>query len=226
MGIALAEASLRRGWPTTLLLGPTAIDPPLREENSQLRTIRFQTTADLQFLLNEHWPVHDVLFMAAAVADYRPKGNVEASERRNVETDHSMPSAPGSAGGSTQRDRKLRRGDSPLTLELEPTPDLLAELARTTRPQQLVIGFALEPADRLVDSAKEKLAKKQLGAIIANPLETMNSSEIDGMIFFRDGSTASPQSPLPKADFAEWLFCELDSQIRSASRSPAKNSSH
>ena len=65
MGLALANATLRRGWPTTLLLGPTAINPP---DHSQLTTIRFQSAADLRQLLAEYWPKHDVLFMAAAVA--------------------------------------------------------------------------------------------------------------------------------------------------------------
>ncbi len=54
MGIAIAEASLRRNRRTTLLLGPTPLAPP---QHSQLTTRRFQTTAELQSLLAETWPV-------------------------------------------------------------------------------------------------------------------------------------------------------------------------
>src|SRR5688500_9859369 len=68
MGLALAEAAMERGWATTLVLGPTPLTPT---ENSHLRIVRFQSTDDLQSLLGKLWPSHDVLFMAAAVADYR-----------------------------------------------------------------------------------------------------------------------------------------------------------
>src|SRR5688500_7711901 len=67
MGIALAAASTRRGWQTTLLLGPTHLEPP---QHSCLKVLRFQTAAELQALLHSQWPLHDVLLMAAAVADY------------------------------------------------------------------------------------------------------------------------------------------------------------
>jgi phosphopantothenoylcysteine decarboxylase/phosphopantothenate--cysteine ligase len=145
MGWSLADAAARRGWTTTLLLGPTESPLPVC---SQVRVRRFRTAAQLADLLDEEWPGHDVLIMAAAVADYRPARPAD--------------------------DGKLRR-DGPVVLELEPTPDLLAGLAARTRADQVTIGFALEPAERLDVSAREKLARKSLDAIVANPLETMGS---------------------------------------------------
>ena len=59
-------AAVGRGMVTTLLLGPTHLQPA---ESSLLCVARFQTAADLQRLLHEHWPGHDVLIMAAAVAE-------------------------------------------------------------------------------------------------------------------------------------------------------------
>ena len=94
MGIALAEAATSRGIRTTLLLGPTALAPPV---HSQLTTRRFRTAEELQTLLADAWPDHDILFMAAAVADFRPAD----------------PVAP---------DTKLVRRGGDLTLRLEPTP--------------------------------------------------------------------------------------------------------
>jgi phosphopantothenoylcysteine decarboxylase / phosphopantothenate---cysteine ligase len=182
MGLSLAQAAARRGWPTTLLLGPTPIQPP---QSSFLTTVRFQTTADLQALLAEHWPRHDVLFMAAAVADYTP-----------VHDD----SAAAQAGG------KLRRENREILLRLRPTPDLLAGLSTLTRPDQTVVGFALEPVDRLMTSAQEKLARKRLDAIVANPLETMDSPTVTATVLFRDGPPAAAKPNLAKADFAEWLL--------------------
>jgi phosphopantothenoylcysteine decarboxylase/phosphopantothenate--cysteine ligase len=182
MGIALAEASAGRGRQTTLLLGPTPLVPT---DSSKLTTIRFRTTEDLRVLLAEHWPAHEVLIMAAAVADYRP-------------VDAAGPEA------------KHKRGSGTWNLRLEPTPDLLGGLAETTRPDQITVGFALEPTDRLQDSAREKLAAKKLDAIVANPLETMGSDRIEATVVLRDGRTMTPPEPHgTKRQFAEWLLDQL-----------------
>lgn len=177
MGIALAEAAETRGHRTTLLLGPSPLCPP---EGTAIRTIRFRTTADLEGLLADEWPSHDVLIMAAAVADFRP-------------------AAPA-------RDGKLRRQGERMSLELEPTPDLLAGLAGSTRPDQRVIGFALEPADELAASAREKLSRKGLDAIVANPLETMDAEDVTATLILRDGTAIEAPPDLPKAAFASWLL--------------------
>jgi phosphopantothenoylcysteine decarboxylase/phosphopantothenate--cysteine ligase len=188
MGIAVAEASTDRGWPTTLLLGPTPLEPrpsaPTPQGHSRRAVHRFRTTDDLRALLREHWPSHDVLIMAAAVADYRP-------------------AAPGSG--------KRKRGSERWTLELEPTPDLVAELAAASRADQTIVGFALEPAERLERSGREKLAAKGLAAIVANPIETMDAREIEATLLLRDGRTLRPaEGPLTKERFASWLLDQLD----------------
>ena len=60
---------------------------------------------------------------------------------------------------------------------MEPTPDLLAGLAETSRDDQMRIGWALEPRDQLLASARAKLTRKGLDAIVANPLETLESDQ-------------------------------------------------
>ncbi|MCH8152542.1 MAG: hypothetical protein IH830_09250 [Planctomycetes bacterium] len=192
MGIALAEAAITRNMTVTLLLGPTLLTAPC---GSQMTTWRFQTTDDLKRLLEAHWPQHDVLFMAAAVADFRPV----------------QPQLPG----------KLPHRSRPWTLQLEPTPDLLGELASITRPDQIAIGFALEPADRLCDAARQKLAAKKLAAIVANPLETMDSDRISATVLLRNGRAISPDSELSKRQFADWLLDRLDEIIAAARTTPA-----
>ena len=140
---------------------------------------------DLQALLAEHWPGQDVLIMAAAVADYRP----------------AEPAGP---------EAKHRRRSGTWDLKLEPTPDLLGELAAITRPAQVTIGFALEPADQLVASARAKLAAKNLDAIVANPLETIGSDRIRATVILRDGRTLAPPQPeCRKPEFADWLLDQL-----------------
>ena len=184
LGIALSEAAIARGWSTTLLLGPTHLPAP---DDSRLRVRRFRTTADLRNLLHEEWPAHRTLIMAAAVADYRP-------------TDGRM-------------DGKMSRGTESIQLNLEPTPDLLSELAATRQPDQYVVGFALEPRAHLDGNARGKLARKHLDAIVANPLETMEAESIAGRIYFKDGSSHAPDQRLTKSQFAAWLLDRLAEPI-------------
>lgn len=183
MGIALAETATARGHPTTLVLGPTTHPPP---DHSHLTVCRFLSTAELQFQLARLWPEHDLLLMTAAVADYRPVG--------------------------VDPRGKLRRRSSPgerLHLELEATPDLLQELARTARPDQCIVGFALEPAATLLEAAAGKLRRKGLDAIVANPLPTPESSRVTATVLLADGSQLHPPPDLAKPDFARWLFDQL-----------------
>lgn len=194
LGMALAVESARRGHPTTLLLGPTHLSPP---EPTPFHLLRFQSTRDLQELLREQWPQHDLLIMAAAVADFRPV---------NVELEG-----------------KIRRRGETLRLELEPTPDLLADLATLTRPGQSVIGFALEPERDLLESARDKLRRKKLDAIVANPLQTMEAKTIRASLLLRDGTMCRPDEELTKPRFAAWLFEHLDVIRQQAPRAEVEN---
>lgn len=172
MGIAIARAAAAHGGAVTLLLGPVSSAPP---EAPGIDVRRFRTAADLEALLASTWPAHDVLVMAAAVADFRPRAAL-----------------PG----------KLVRGADGLVLELEPVPDLLAALPR--RPGQRIVAFALEPADRLAAAARAKLERKGADVIVANPLETMDAADVDATVIDRAGRARRP-GRMPKEAFAAWL---------------------
>jgi phosphopantothenoylcysteine decarboxylase/phosphopantothenate--cysteine ligase len=180
MGLALAEAARDAGWTVTLLLGPVALEPPLG-----VRTVLFESTADLAELLGQHFATCDVLIMAAAVADYRPRAS---------------------------REGKVPRTGERLVLELEATPDLVASCAARKRAGQCIIGFALEDPSALERRAGEKLRSKGLDAIVANPLSTMGATEISATVFTANGeSIAAPGSQAErqgttKAEFARWLI--------------------
>lgn len=195
MGVALAQTAAARGHQVTLLLGPVEAWPEGSGSSAgspavPLRVRRFERTADLQALLREEWPRHDLLLMAAAVSDHRPM------------VDQALLA---DASG------KLSRGDGPLHLRLEPTPDLLAGLASVTRAEQMAVGFALEPIERLESSALDKLRRKRLFGIVANPLETMDAPTIDGALLLADGRRfAPPEGRCSKARFAEWLILTLE----------------
>lgn len=150
---------------------------PVEDTGADL--IRFTTTADLDRLLAERATACDVLVMAAAVADYRP-------------------ARP--AGG------KIPRSDGPITLALEPTPDLVAREARRRRPGQVFVGFSLGPRPGLLETARAKLRAKSLDSIVANPIETMDADTIEATLIRAVGAQESTPGRLSKADFADWLL--------------------
>jgi phosphopantothenoylcysteine decarboxylase/phosphopantothenate--cysteine ligase len=182
VGIALADEAARRGWSVTLLLGPVTRTP----SDSRVRVVRFRTCSDLERLLAEEAPKCAVLVMAAAVADYRPKVD------------------PSFFGG------KFRRKNENLTLELEPTPDLLAQVASRRKAEQLLVGFALEPREELLASARLKLERKKVDLVVGNPLETMDGETIEAVVLGRDGTETRTAGVISKADFAPWLMNLID----------------
>lgn len=194
MGVAIAEAAANAGWDVTLLLGPMTIVP----QDARVKVSRFRTCEDLRGLLRAEVAGADVLVMAAAVADYRPKVD------------------PAFQGG------KFRRTGQKMVLELESTPDLLAEVAKTRRTGpvdgQLMVGFALEPRDELLQSARDKMARKGVDMVVANPLETMDSAEIEGLIVSRDGETRPTSGVrMSKVAFAAWLIEKIGERARAMS---------
>ncbi|HEY9857014.1 MAG TPA: bifunctional phosphopantothenoylcysteine decarboxylase/phosphopantothenate--cysteine ligase CoaBC [Stenomitos sp.] len=102
--------------------------------------VRVQTAAEMEAAVSGRFGAADVLVMAAAVADYRP---VQAA------------------------DRKIKKGQGPMVLELERTVDVLASLAPHKRADQFVVGFAAETND-VLGYAEGKLQKKGLDLIVAN----------------------------------------------------------
>lgn len=182
LGSSLADEAAGRGWRVTLLLGPNAIVP----ENPKVELVRFQSTADLQARLDEHLPEASVLVMAAAVADYRP------------------------SSGDVDLKGKRRRAKDGMVLTLESTPDLLSRCSAMARPDQLLVGFALEPEAELMASARSKLARKNIDLIVANPLETMDSSTIRATVLGNAGRGMgvefSTDGRITKGEFAGWLL--------------------
>ena len=185
LGVSVATAGAEIGWSVTLLLGP--IGPVPGELDSRVRVLRFRTTADLEGLLEAEFGGCDVLVMAAAVADYRPiVGGVAGVEMTGVE--------------------KLRRTGERLVLELEPTPDLLAGCGQRRRLDQTLVGFALEPRDRLLASAEEKCRRKGVDVIVANPLETMESEGIEAWLVGVGGVVDQTAGVMGKGEFGGWLM--------------------
>ena len=133
-GYAIAAEAVARGAAVTLVTtveraapaGATVLDVETAEEMS---TAVRAAAADA-----------DIVVMAAAVADFRPK-------------------AP--AGD------KLKKSDGVPDIVLEPTPDILAGLGRARRPGQVLVGFAAETRDPRANAAA-KLTAKGIDLVVAN----------------------------------------------------------
>jgi phosphopantothenoylcysteine decarboxylase/phosphopantothenate--cysteine ligase len=118
----------------------------------------------------------DICIMAAAVCDFRPKA----------------------AAGS-----KIKKDSFSGTLELEPTPDILAELGRRKKSQVLV-GFAAE-TDDLEKHAREKLNRKGLDFIVANDARAFDAETNRVVILSADG-TVEKLPELPKIEVAKAII--------------------
>jgi phosphopantothenoylcysteine decarboxylase/phosphopantothenate--cysteine ligase len=134
-GHALAEAAAGRGARVTLV---TASALPVHAAG--VHVVPVESAADMEAAMHAASADADVVVMAAAVADFRPKVAAE---------------------------RKLVKEDGIPELVLEPTPDILAGLAAVRRPGQILVGFAAETHDA-VDRGRGKLERKGVDLLVVN----------------------------------------------------------
>lgn len=145
MGVAIAQAALSRGAQVTLVHG--AIDDRLLAPLRTVRRVPVISSAEMQTAMKSYLTDADWIIMAAAVGDVKP---IHCS------------------------DVKLPKSALPKTLELETIPDIVAGLAALKQPHQTLIGFAAQTGD-FVTPAIEKLHRKNLDAIVANPVDQAGS---------------------------------------------------
>ncbi|GAB4417285.1 MAG: bifunctional phosphopantothenoylcysteine decarboxylase/phosphopantothenate--cysteine ligase CoaBC [Bacteroidia bacterium] len=140
MGYALAAEAARRGAGVLLISGPTALPDP-----AGVQTLRVETAEQMYEAVHAHLAVQDIIVMAAAVADYTP---------------------------AVVADRKIkkREGEEAMTIALRKTPDILRSVGQVRRPDQVLVGFALETHDAL-ENAQKKLLEKGLDMIVLNSLQ-------------------------------------------------------
>ncbi|HEX7491729.1 MAG TPA: bifunctional phosphopantothenoylcysteine decarboxylase/phosphopantothenate synthase [Candidatus Limnocylindrales bacterium] len=186
MGIAVAEDALDRGAAVTLILGNVTVEPPARAHIA-----RAETAAEMQVALQALTPpdgaLFDVLVMAAAVADFRPRSTAA---------------------------KKLGRSGG-MTLEMDPTPDLLAEAAQRVaagtrasgkRPP-ILVGFAAETGS--FERVTEKLRSKGVDLLVANDVVAAGSGfGVDtNKVTIYSVDTAPEELPLmSKREVAELLL--------------------
>jgi phosphopantothenoylcysteine decarboxylase/phosphopantothenate--cysteine ligase len=172
MGIAIADEASRRGASVTLVLGPGTV--PAR---SAADVVRVETAEEMRSAVIERSADADVIVMAAAVADFRPK---------------------------TVSTSKLKKDAGIPELVLEPTPDILAELGDRKRAGQVLVGFAAE-TDEAEAAGAEKLRRKHLDLVVANVVGRAGTgfgSDADEAAIIGPDGTVEPMRPRSKADLA------------------------
>src|SRR4051794_37595133 len=147
MGLALAERAVRRGAEVTVIAANVSRPTP-----PGVRRVDVETAAGLADALGREFDSADVLVMAAAPADFRPK----------------------SAAG----EKIHREGKGGLELDLEATEDILAALTAHRREGQTIVGFAAE-TDAGLDRAREKLERKGADAGLDRAREKLERKGAD-----------------------------------------------
>ncbi len=144
-----------------------------------------RTTEEMRRAVREQARDATVVIMAAAVADFRP-------------------AAP--------QPTKIKRSAGRLTVALEPTPDILAELARE-RGHRILVGFAAE-TDRLAEHARAKLEAKGLDLVVANDVTRADAGfDVDTNVVTLFAREAAPVE-LPRMTKREVADRVLDEVVR------------
>ncbi|MDD5454922.1 MAG: bifunctional phosphopantothenoylcysteine decarboxylase/phosphopantothenate--cysteine ligase CoaBC, partial [Candidatus Ratteibacteria bacterium] len=141
MGYALAEAARERGADVKLITTPVSLPKP-----NGFEMINVVTASQMQDAVIKNFASTDVLIMAAAVGDFRPK---------------------------TFAKEKRKRNQGKWDIELVPNPDILAEVAKIKKGE-ITVGFSIETQNQ-IKQAKEKLNKKNLDLIVANDITVKKS---------------------------------------------------
>lgn len=139
------------------------------------------TAEEMQGVMLKHLPSADIIIMSAAVADVKPK-------------DYSS--------------EKLPKRSLPENLPLAAVPDIVAEIGNRKQPHQYLIGFAAQTGD-IVKPAREKLQKKKLDAIVANPIDQVDSGfgSDNNQAVFLDRLGREVEIPAcSKLEMAHYLF--------------------
>jgi phosphopantothenoylcysteine decarboxylase/phosphopantothenate--cysteine ligase len=160
-----------------------------------VRVLRAPSAEEMRSAVAREVEGTTVFIAAAAVSDYRP---------------------------STRAADKLKKTGETLTLTLEPTTDILAEVAGARQNGLLVVGFAAE-TERVLEHAREKLERKGLDAIVANDLtqEGAGFNTETNVVTLLTRDAAEPRT-IPLMSKLEAAHRILDEVARLRLQSPAR----
>lgn len=149
---------------------------------ARCEVVRVTTAEEMRAAVLDRLKDATLVVKAAAVADYRPQ---------------------------SVSSHKLKR-TGPMTLELAPTEDILAEVVRRRRPGQLIVGFAAETENRM-ENGRAKLLSKGADAIVVNDVsgEGVGIDADNNAATFLTNSTAIELHEMPKRKLADRVLDEI-----------------
>jgi len=156
----------------------------LQPANSAIRVVPVVSAQDMFDACALFFPNTDIAVHAAAVADYRPK---------------------------TYSVSKIKKKDEDMHIDLAKTVDIAATLGKTKRPNQIVVGFALETNDEEAN-AVAKLKKKNLDFIVLNSLQDSGAGfghDTNKIAILRPDGSKTTFSLKPKKAVAEDIVAEI-----------------
>ncbi|MFN7854621.1 bifunctional phosphopantothenoylcysteine decarboxylase/phosphopantothenate--cysteine ligase CoaBC [Anabaena sp. AL09] len=136
---------------------------------------------EMQQVMFKHLANADIIIMSAAVADVKPRDYCS---------------------------EKLPKRSLPENLPLAAVPDIVAEIGNRKQPHQYLIGFAAQTGD-IITPAKEKLQRKKLDAIVANPIDKVDSgfgSDHNQAVFLDKEGRELEIPACSKLEMAHYLF--------------------
>jgi phosphopantothenoylcysteine decarboxylase / phosphopantothenate---cysteine ligase len=146
-----------------------------------VEAIAVVSAEEMQQVMFKHLGNADIIIMSAAVADVKPR-------------DYSS--------------EKLPKRSLPENLPLAAVPDIVAEIGNRKQPHQYLIGFAAQTGD-IVKPAREKLQRKKLDAIVANPIDQVDSgfgSDHNQAVFLDKEGRELEIPDCSKLEMAHYLF--------------------
>jgi phosphopantothenoylcysteine decarboxylase/phosphopantothenate--cysteine ligase len=182
MGYAVAEAAAGRGASVTLI---TTVDRPV---SPGIDSVRVETAAEMAEAVLSRFEAADVVVMAAAVADFRPK--VAALE-------------------------KLKKAEGVPEVVLEPTTDILAALG-AAKAGQFLVGFAAE-TEQVIHHAASKMVAKRVDLMVANDVSAPDSGfqvDTNRAVFIDPGGRAEELPRMTKIELAEAIWDRVMTTLR------------
>jgi phosphopantothenoylcysteine decarboxylase/phosphopantothenate--cysteine ligase len=149
-----------------------------------VETIHVRTAQEMRQAVLDHLKESTIIVKAAAVADYHRSNPPRQKEKKTA---------------------------ARLSLELDPTPDILAEIGRQ-KGDRLLVGFAAE-TDHLAEEARRKLESKNCDMIVANLVSQDGigfDSEDNAVLLVKRTGESIPVERAPKREIARRIFDEMN----------------
>lgn len=183
MGIAIAQAAANLGAKVKLIYGNVTTELP---QDKNIELIHTPSSEDMLKAVKQEFVQSDVLIMAAAVADWRME----------KVADHKL---------------KKQADQDTLQLTLVKTKDILREVVKQKKADQVVVGFAAETND-LLKNAEKKLHEKGADLIVANDVsKNVFGSEKDKVTILKQDGTIDEWPEMSKKEIASKLLIYVNS---------------